>query len=318
MLAREQQRKGLHYVLLAVSVLLLYLMIAAFDDGQFMQYVGQLDIAYLTGFVAIFTVTWLLRALRLTCLVPETIGMVRSLKIQLAGAAVNLILPLKAGDFLTARYLQKETHTPYSQALGYTLQMRVLDFIILLWMVASVFVQWKFIDSWLLTLFLVSGALLALMSLVARFSGLMKLKIQPARRFFRFLVNTYNQVLGLQKLTVPYLLAFLLSMGIWMLEVLAGYWLIYQLGFDISFASLALCMAFANLCKALPLLPGGLGTYEAGFLLVGTMLGIPVDQLVTLSIVDHLLKKLYNIIAGFPVYLISLKGLIDDDTEKGS
>lgn len=315
MLLGERQRKALHYFLLVVSLLLLVLMVIAIDEKLFVKYLNRLDLTFFSVFIVAFTLAWVLRALKLTYLVSGDMRVFKSAKIQLASAAVNLIVPLKAGDLLAARYIQREAKIDYSQALSSVLQVRVLDFVALTWVIVLILVNNKLIDDWFFSTLLVSGSMLVLIYLIASFSDSLSTKKRPVKRYILFLVNTYNRVLDQQKPSFSYFLALLLSIAIWSIEIFLAYWLAQKMHFDIELTSIAICVAFANICKALPLLPGGLGTYEAGFLLIGSSIDIPPDQLVTLSVVDHLLKKLYNTVVGFPIYMASLRGLFDSRSQ---
>ena len=312
MFSKERQRKRLHYFLLLLSLFLLYWMISATDSTVFLKYVSSLGFTYFIVFALVFSVAWVLRAVKLTIITKGAIRLVASFKIQLAAAAVNLIIPLKAGDLLAARYIQKAASVQYSHGLGYTLQTRVLDFLALIWILLIALLKLFWLENWRSSLLLVTGGIFLITLGVAKFSGVLQIRNEPANRLLRFLVNTYNQVLQLQKLNAYYIVPLILSLFIWVLEVMSGYWLAYQLDIPIEIEVLAVCIVVANICKAIPLLPGGLGTYEAGFLFVGSLLGIAPEYLISLSVVDHLIKKCYNLLLGFPIYMISLRGLSND------
>jgi uncharacterized protein (TIRG00374 family) len=100
-----------------------------------------------------------------------------------------------------------------------------------------------------------------------------------------------------------YFLSYAITLLIWGLEVFTCYVISLQIAPEVAFWAVLSALVFGNIMKALPLFPGGLGTYEAAFILLLTLHGAPYEIAVSLSIIDHLLKKLLNLLVGFSVYL---------------
>jgi hypothetical protein len=122
-------------------------------------------------------------------------------------------------------------------------------------------------------------------------------RIKRVKPLFKYLVSFHQ-------LNRIYFISIGISLMIWLLEASTIQLIALQIHPEVSFITLLLAMSVGNLLKVLPLFPGGLGTYEAGFILILTAYGIPIEVSVTLSIVDHLLKKLVNLVVGFPSYLL--------------
>jgi hypothetical protein len=67
---------------------------------------------------------------------------------------------------------------------------------------------------------------------------------------------------------------------------------------QISFTIVVLAIVIGNLVKAVPLTPGGIGTYEPALTATFYLFGVPWDIAVLISIIDHLIKNLVTLAGG--------------------
>jgi uncharacterized membrane protein YbhN (UPF0104 family) len=86
---------------------------------------------------------------------------------------------------------------------------------------------------------------------------------------------------------------------IWMLEGSVCYVLVRALGIDIPLNAAVLAVALGNTGKGFQVTPGGIGVYEGILTAVLCGVGVPFDAAVTAAVLDHLLKKSFNMAFGF-------------------
>lgn len=84
-----------------------------------------------------------------------------------------------------------------------------------------------------------------------------------------------------------------LAAAAWVLEAGILLYVAQALGAGVSPAGAVAATCFAVLVTAVPLAPGGLGTYEAGMVLVLAGLGVPAGTAFVAAAVSHALKYLY-------------------------
>jgi hypothetical protein len=66
----------------------------------------------------------------------------------------------------------------------------------------------------------------------------------------------------------------------------------------IPLAVLVLAIVIGNLVKAIPLTPGGVGTYELAVALTFTAAGVDPAIATLIAVIDHLLKNLVTLAGG--------------------
>ena len=113
------------------------------------------------------------------------------------------------------------------------------------------------------------------------------------------------------------------SVVIWMMDVLVCYLVCMMFAADIPFMLVLLAIIIGNLIKAVPITPGGIGTYEAALAIVFEIGGVASFTAFLIAVIDHLIKNLVTLVGG----LISLyyfgdwsrslfKRLFKEDTKK--
>gem|GEM_PF-3331932 len=91
-----------------------------------------------------------------------------------------------------------------------------------------------------------------------------------------------------------------LAASAWALEAGILVYVARALGAEVSLAGAVAATCFAVLVTAVPLAPGGLGTYEAGMVLVLAGLGVPAGTAFAAAAVSHALKYLYALLGAAP------------------
>ena len=71
-------------------------------------------------------------------------------------------------------------------------------------------------------------------------------------------------------------------------------------GAQISVAAVILAVSMGNVGKSVPITPGGIGIYESILTAVLVSFGLLFDVAVVIAMMDHVIKKMFNLIVGVP------------------
>ena len=89
------------------------------------------------------------------------------------------------------------------------------------------------------------------------------------------------------------------SIVIWLLDILVCYAVVCMFELQVPFALVVLAVVIGNLVKAVPLTPGGMGTYEAALAITfGLGGGVSATSAILISVIDHLIKNLVTLAGG--------------------
>ncbi|MDD1672503.1 MAG: flippase-like domain-containing protein, partial [Methanomicrobiales archaeon] len=88
------------------------------------------------------------------------------------------------------------------------------------------------------------------------------------------------------------------SIGIWLLDVAVCLVVIEMFQLSVPLAVVILAIAIGNLVKAVPLTPGGIGTYEAALAITFSLTGLSMVSATLIAIIDHLVKNAVTLIGG--------------------
>jgi uncharacterized protein (TIRG00374 family) len=109
--------------------------------------------------------------------------------------------------------------------------------------------------------------------------------------------QSYYQIVSDRRLLAP---TVLFSLLVWLIDGLCAYTVATALGADLSLAAVLLAVMIGNIGKSAPATPGSFGVYEGIFAAVLVLSGAPFDLAVAVGILDHLVKKLFNLSLGLP------------------
>lgn len=298
-----------HYILLALSLCLLAVLVVSIDVDVFIGNLRKIEPWTIGFWLVVYAASWVLRALRLWLITGRRVTPFTSFRLQITAFALNLMYPAKLGDFMIASFLKKYIGGRYQISVAFMLQLRLLDLMTLgtMTVLSLLLVPPERIPGEIGLLFwvLIAGGLFSFFMLIwlQTSSWLRSLQRYLPEKILRvkpFIVH----LISMHDFNRVYVLSIITSIGIWLLEAVTIYVISQQFHPQTEFVPLLLAMSVGNLLKVFPLFPGGLGTYEAGFVLMLTLYGVPVEVSVTLAIVDHLLKKFVNLLVGFPSYLL--------------
>ena len=257
---------------------------------QALRYAAEHPLALLVTFGA-YTGAFVLRAFAWRPFVPQSIPASRLFGLILAALFLNHVAPAKAGDFARMYGLAKQDVEGGRAAAGVILA-RLADLVGLLviliggWTLAGG-AQWGALIGPTGAVVVIALALWAL-ARPETLSPLGRLT-EPATKLRAALRETTPGALGV---------AFLWAAPAWMLEAGVLLFLVRGLGLDLGVAGAVAATCFAVLVTAVPLMPGGLGTYEAGMVFVLVSLGVPAEPAFAAAVISHATKFLYAFAAA--------------------
>ncbi|MDY6765057.1 MAG: lysylphosphatidylglycerol synthase transmembrane domain-containing protein [Halobacteria archaeon] len=344
---RTTAKAGLTLLIVVVGLKFL----TDFEFGLLVEKIRQVNTTLVVIAGVVYSVSWPIRGKRYKDILKR-IGFEGGLGF-LTGAVFisqtgNLIFPARAGDAARAYMIKSRRSIPYSSGFASLAVERLFDLLAVTFL-GGVALTWFLInpgsrltdlvytgtaDPSALTALIASvlvgvGTVVVFGLLVMNPGKKLGIKLDPpvsspgfgyvskiidaARGFLndtRSVVNDKKAFVGLSTV----------SLLIWSLDVLTGIIVFVAFGVqlplvDIVFLTL-LGVSVGNLSKTLPLSPGGIGLYEAGFgIIVVSLSPLTWTIAIGVAIVDHAVKNLVTVVGGvFSVLLlnVSLTRAVDE------
>ncbi|MDQ7821543.1 MAG: lysylphosphatidylglycerol synthase transmembrane domain-containing protein [Candidatus Eremiobacteraeota bacterium] len=305
----------LHGSAFAAGCILLVMLISSAGVQPFLRTLSRLSPAAIAAALALYCVVWLLRTMRLSRFIShrgEAIRAADLFRMHIASYALNSILPAKLGDAALAGVLAARGFS-LGSAAAVVLQMRIQDIMaVIICIIPSLFmIAEKDMPSWIVTLMLVCLALAAVpivTLLLDRKQRIGDLLMQAEKSFGHRIVKmaalqTHEAYKASQAMVFDGKLMSstgVLSLLIWIFEGLTAYAVAIALGISLPFFAVTGAMAMANAGKGIIAVPGGIGVHESIFSGMLVLLGTPLESAVALAFLDHMLKKSFNMLIGFP------------------
>jgi hypothetical protein len=207
---------------------------------------------------------------------------------------VNLIVPARLGDFVRVLILKHEYYVSYSEGVSSLVVERVFDIftVALLGAVALYFVV--NVPAWFYTLIvlpLVAGVIFFLFLL---FMG----KFSSKNRYISIFLTMLHEIKRASLSLKAVILLGGSSIVIWLLDVLVCVAVVMMFQQQIPFAVIVLAIVIGNLVKAIPLTPGGVGTYEISLAITFGLAGVDPAVATLIAVIDHLIKNLVTLAGG--------------------
>ncbi|MDD1709214.1 MAG: flippase-like domain-containing protein [Methanoregulaceae archaeon] len=252
---------------------------------------------YLVLAIAVCFLAWLLRGLRYK-IILSGIGIQCSLLFSTGcifiSQTANLIVPARLGDLVRVFILKHEYGASISQGISSVVVERVFDIVMvaLLGAISLLFVlNVPGEYFWLVIIPLVLGAgFFIFLSISDRFAS--------KNRYIGILLTMLDQIRQVSLSIKSVLALSTSSIVIWLLDVLVCMFVAMMFGVTIPFAVVVLAIVVGNLVKAIPLTPGGIGTYELAVVAIFSAAGIDPAIATLIAVIDHLLKNLVTLAGG--------------------
>jgi uncharacterized protein (TIRG00374 family) len=207
---------------------------------------------------------------------------------------VNLIVPARLGDFVRVFILKHEYTVTYSEGVSSLVVERVFDIftVALLGAVAVFFVV--NVPAWFYTIIVLPLVAGVVFFILLRFMG----KFSSENRYIAIVMTILHEIkkasLSLKAIVV---LGFS-SVVIWLLDIFVCVAVVMMFQQQIPFAIIVLAVVIGNLVKAVPLTPGGVGTYEISLAITFGLAGVDPAVATLIAVIDHLIKNLVTLAGG--------------------
>ena len=253
--------------------------------------------AYLAMGIVICLSAWWLRGWRYHIILKNLnyrVSITVSTACIFVSQTVNLIVPARLGDFVRVFILKHEYHTTYSEGVSSLVVERVFDIftVALLGAVAVFFVL--NVPPWFYTVIvlpLVAGVIFFVFLLFNR-------KFSSENRYIAIVLTLLHEIKRASLSLKAVVLLGCSSVVIWLLDVLVCIAVVMMFQQQIPFAVIVLAIVIGNLVKAVPLTPGGVGTYEISLAITFGLAGVDPAVATLIAVIDHLIKNLITLAGG--------------------
>ena len=265
--------------------------------GQLLEALQHIIPQYLIVAVIICLAAWILRGWRYHYILKSLgymVGVVVSTACIFVSQTVNVIVPARLGDFVRVFILKHEYNITYSEGVASLVVERVFDIftIALLGAVSILFVLNA--PSWFYTIIILPLVAGVIFFVFLIFIG----KFSMQNKYISIILTMLHEIRKASLSVKSILLLGFSSIVIWLLDVLVCLAVVLMFEQKIEFAVIVLAIVIGNLVKAVPLTPGGIGTYEAALTAAFTLAGVSPDTAMIIAIIDHLIKNLVTLAGG--------------------
>ncbi len=280
---------------LIAAGIIIYMLASVWD--QLLDAVIHIVPQYLVAACVICLAAWWLRGWRYHRILN---GMDQQVSVRTAtgcifvSQTVNLIVPFRLGDIVRIFILNHENNTKYSDGISSIVVERIFDIVTvaLLGLVALPFVlNGNPLYSQIMVLVVILGILFFVFILVAD-------RLKSENRYMRIILSMVHEIRKASLTPAAIVILVCSSLVIWMLDVFVCFSVALMFHQEVTLATVIFAIVVGNLIKAVPITPGGLGTYE--FLVAQTLslAGMPDVFAKLVAIVDHLIKNLITVAGG--------------------
>ncbi|MDD5025674.1 MAG: lysylphosphatidylglycerol synthase transmembrane domain-containing protein [Methanoregula sp.] len=207
---------------------------------------------------------------------------------------VNLVVPARLGDFVRIFILKHDYNTSYSEGISSIVVERVFDIVTvaLLGGVALLFIP--NVPSWFYTVIFVPLLIGIAFFVFLVFSG----KLTTQNKYIRIILTMLEEIRRASLTLKSIVVLSVSSIVIWLLDVLVCVSVVMMFQQQIPFAVVLLAIVIGNLVKAVPLTPGGVGTYELSLAFTFELYGVAPAIAFLIAVIDHLIKNIVTLVGG--------------------
>ena len=281
-------------VMIAASILAVMLYRVWDDLLATLQYIEPV---YLIPAIIICLLAWFLRGWRYKSILASLtvhVSLLFSTACIYLSQTVNLIIPARLGDLIRIILIRHENDATVSQGLSSIVVERVFDIITVafLGLVSVLFVL--NVPDWMMSMILVPLVLGGVFFVVIVFMG----RFSSENKYILYILRMMDEV-KTASLT-PRSMIFLTcsSIVIWLMDTLICVCVADMFEQQIPFSVVLLAIVAGNLVKAVPLTPGGVGTYEFTLALIFEVSGVAPAVATLIAVIDHLIKNLITFFGG--------------------
>jgi len=207
---------------------------------------------------------------------------------------VNLVVPARLGDFVRIFILKHDYNTSYSEGISSIVVERVFDIVpvAILGGVALLFIP--NVPSWFYTVIFVPLLVGIAFFVFLVFSG----KLTTKNKYISIILTMLEEIRRASLTLKSSVVLSFSSIVIWLLDVLVCVSVVMMFQQQIPFAVVLLAIVIGNLVKAVPLTPGGVGTYELSLAFTFELYGVAPAIAFLIAVIDHLIKNIVTLVGG--------------------
>ncbi|HVP96660.1 lysylphosphatidylglycerol synthase transmembrane domain-containing protein [Methanoregula sp.] len=283
--------------LIAVGIIV-YMIYRVWDD--LLTALQHIVPIYLVAGVIICLSAWWLRGWRYNRILVGLnyhVGVTFSTACVFVSQTVNLIVPARLGDFVRIFILKHDYQTTYSEGISSLVVERVFDIIAIAILGAASLFFIPDLPGWINVYIFIMIAILAIgfgFFIFLIFVG----ELTTSNKYVRYILTMLDEI---RRASLSLRSLFILgasSIVIWMLDVFVCYSVAAMFEQQIPLAVIILAIVLGNLVKAVPITPGGIGTYELIVSATFAITGVAPAVAFLIAVVDDLIKNLVTLAGG--------------------
>lgn len=265
--------------------------------GDLLEALQHMVPAYLVAGVIICLLAWGLRGWRYQTILKSLnykVSFTVATACIFVSQTVNLIVPARLGDFVRVFILKHEYNTTYSEGVSSLVVERVFDIITIALLGAISLLFVLNVRSEFYIIIFVPIIVCSVFFIFLLFLG----KISSKNRYLQIVLTMLHEIKKASLTLKSIVLLGSSSIVIWLLDILVCYAVVLMFQQQIPFAIVVLAVVIGNLVKAVPLTPGGIGTYEFALAATFGLVGIAPAVATLIAVIDHLIKNLVTLVGG--------------------
>lgn len=281
-------------ILIAAGIMI-YMLYRVWDD--LIAALEHLIPVYLFLAVIVCLAAWWFRGLRYrwilgSLMIPVSIAF--STACIFVSQTANLIVPARLGDLVRVLVLRQAKGATVSAGISSIVVERVFDVltVALLGLISLTFVL--HVPDWFYT-----AIILPIVIGVVFFAFLLFAdRIKSENRYLRIILTMLEQIRQASLSVRSLVFLTVISIVIWLSDMVVCQFVVLMFGEQIPFALIALAIVIGNLVKAIPITPGGVGTYELAMVATFSLAGVAPSVATLIAVIDHLIKNLVTLGGG--------------------
>ena len=283
--------------LIAVGIIV-YMLYRVWDD--LLTALQHIVPVYLGMAIIICLAAWWLRGWRYNRILlglNYRVGVIFSTACVFVSQTVNLIVPARLGDFVRIFILKHDYKATYSEGISSLVVERVFDIVAIAVLGAASLFFIPNIPGWLnvyISIMIVILAVAFAFFIFLIFVG----ELTTTNKYVRYILTMLDEIRRASLSLRSILILGISSLIIWMLDILVCYSVATMFEQQIPFAVIVLAIVLGNLVKAVPITPGGIGTYELIVSATFAITGVSPGVAFLIAVVDDLIKNLVTLAGG--------------------
>ena len=281
---------------IVLAALILIVMVARVWD-DLLTSVADMQYIYLIPATGFCLLAWLMRGYRYQkilnyLLIPA--GFLFSTACIFLSQTINLIVPARLGDLVRVIPIHHDYEATVSQGLSSIIIERLFDVITiaLLGVIAVVFII--DVPDWFISVIVISLVLAGLGMVFI----LVSKELTTKNRYLGFILNMFAEIRAVALSRNALIMLLATSTIIWVLDVMVCYFVARMFQVTIAFNLVLLAIVIGNLVKAIPITPGGIGTYELALATTFELGNVSAATATIVSVIDHFIKNFMTLIGG--------------------